>query len=174
MRRPSRRIAGQTLIELLCVLAVVAVLAGLALPAAAELLRDMRQRERVTAFVVSAQLARSEALRRGHAVTLCPSADGESCGEDLARGWIVFADRGGDRDRDPDDALLDRYQAPDSGPVRTSVRRFTWRPAGRRATNGTVTFCAEAPSRRSRAVVVSYTGRPRVAERLPDGRRLPC
>jgi type IV fimbrial biogenesis protein FimT len=174
MRRAGRRDRGQTLFELLVVLAVVAVLASQALPAGAELLRDARQRERVTAFVVSAQLARSEALRRGHSVTLCPSDDGETCGEDLAAGWIVFDDRGGDRERDRQDALLDHYEAPRAGRIRTTVLRFTWRPAGRRATNGTVTFCAEPPSQRSRAVVVSYTGRPRVADRLPGGKRLPC
>jgi type IV fimbrial biogenesis protein FimT len=174
MRRIARRDPGHTLFELLVTLAVVAVLATLALPASAELLRDARQRERVTAFVVSAQLARSEALRRGHSVTLCPSDDGETCGDDLAVGWIVFDDRGGDRERGPHEEVLDRYEAPRSGRVEARVVRFTWRAVGRRGTNGTVTFCAEAPSKRSRAVVVSYTGRPRVADRLPGGKRLPC
>jgi type IV fimbrial biogenesis protein FimT len=174
MRRANRWDRGYTLIELLVVLAVVAILAAQALPVGAELLRSARQRERITAFVVSAQLARGEALRRGHAVTLCPSDDGETCGDDYAAGWIVFDDRGGDRERAPDEAVLDRYAAPTAGPVKTTVRRFTWRAVGRRGTNGTVTFCAEAARDRSRAVVVSYTGRPRVADRQPNGKKLAC
>jgi len=174
MRRANRMDRGYTLIELLVALGVVAILASHALPAGAELLRNARQRERITAFVVSAQLARGEALRRGHSVTLCPSADGERCSKDFAAGWIVFDDRGGDRERDSEDTLLDRYEAPTVGPVKTTVQRFTWRSGGRRSTNGTVTFCPGSAQDRSRAVVVSYTGRPRVADQLPSGQKLPC
>lgn len=172
-RHERLRTHGYTLIELIVTLAVAGVLAAWALPAGAELLRNARQRERVTAFVVSAQLARGEALRRGHPVTLCPSSDGETCDKDLAAGWIVFDDRTRDRERDPEDALLDRYAAPAAGRVIAAVPTFTWRSSGRRATNGTVVFCG-AGGAPSRAVVVPHTGRPRVADRMPGGKRLPC
>ena len=96
----------------------------MALPEAEAFVRMARQRDRVTAFVVSIQLARGEALRRGHPVTLCPSDDGEECGEDLSAGWIVFDDRKGDRDRGPGDELIDRYEAPRAGPVRATIKRL--------------------------------------------------
>ena len=169
--RPS---PGFTLIELLTVCAIVGVTSAFALPALDDWQRNAWQGTRVTAFVVSAQLARGEALRRGHSVTLCPSKDGESCSSDFAQGWIVFDDPGGDRERDTDDTLLDRYQAPAAGPVLTGVLRLTWRGGGRRSTNGTLTFCDGRSIARSRAVVVSYTGRPRVEKTLPGGKKLPC
>lgn len=172
MRPPRGR--GYTLIELLVVCAIIAIIGALALPAFAELLRHSRQQTRVTAFVVSAQVARSAALLRGHGVTLCPSDDGTKCAKDYARGWIVFDDPHGDRERDPDDELLDAYAAPVAGRVVASVLRLTWRGGGRRSTNASITFCDGGDPARSRAVVVSYTGRPRVDKRLPGDKKLPC
>lgn len=174
MQRTIAPSSGHTLIELLVVCAIVGILGALALPEAEAFVRTARQRARVTAFVVSIQLARGEALRRGHPVTLCPSDDGESCGKDLSAGWIVFDDRKGDRDRGPGDDLIDRYEAPRAGAVKATIKVYTWRTMGRRATNGTVTFCDGGDGSRSRAVVISPTGRPRVADRLPGDKKLPC
>jgi type IV fimbrial biogenesis protein FimT len=45
---------------------------------------------------------------------------------------------------------------------------------GRRSTNGTVVFCDSRGAAAARAVIVSFTGRPRVATRDADGRPLRC
>ena len=169
-----RRYPGHTLIELLIVLAVATTLGALALPGARELLRNSRQSSRTTAFVVSAQLARGEALRRANPITLCASADGLRCGKDYAAGWIVFEDEDQDGDRQAKEPLLDVYATRAEGAVRSTRPRYVWRPYGRRSTNGTVTFCSPSDSSRSRAVIVSYTGRPRTSDRLAGGERLGC
>lgn len=165
---------GYTLIEVLIALAVAATLGALALPSAFELLRNSRQSSRTTAFVISAQLARGEALRRAKPVTLCASSDGMRCGKDYATGWIVFEDEDKDGDHQADEPLLDVYAARAEGPVRSTRPRYVWRAYGRRSTNGTVVFCSPADRSRSRAVIVSYTGRPRTSDRLPGGGRLEC
>jgi type IV fimbrial biogenesis protein FimT len=168
------RQSGQTLIELIFVTAIAALLGTFALPSLRAWLLDARHSSRTTAFVVSALLARSESLRRAHPVTLCASDDGRRCGEDFAKGWIVFEDQDRDGERQAAEPLLDAYETQAGGKVRSTRPRFVWRPHGRRSTNGTVTFCSPTPAGRSRAVIVSYTGRPRTSDRLSEGERLDC
>lgn len=169
-----RRHRGYTLIEVLIALAVFATLGALALPGLREWRQNAQQASRTTAFVVSAQLARGEALRRASPVTLCASADGFRCGKDYARGWIVFEDEDDDGDHQPSEPLLDAYRVPAEGEVRSTRPRYVWRAYGRRSTNGTVTFCSPTEASRSRAVIVSYTGRPRTSDRLSGGGKLGC
>ena len=49
-----------------------------------------------------------------------------------------------------------------AGSITANRRLFEFRPFGRRSTNGTVTFCDRRGAEQARAVVVSFTGRPRV------------
>ena len=50
------------------------------------------------ALAASLRLARSEALKRGMEVTVCPSTDGKICqtSPDWTKGWLVFADNNAD------------------------------------------------------------------------------
>jgi type IV fimbrial biogenesis protein FimT len=51
---------------------------------------------------------------------------------------------------------------------------FVFRPFGKRATNGTLVYCDRRREAAARALVISYTGRPRVAAEGPAGRDLDC
>jgi type IV fimbrial biogenesis protein FimT len=92
--RPS---AGFTVLELMVVVAIVAVLIAVAVPS----FRDITQRNRIAAevnsFVGDLQYARSEAVKRGMPVCVCASADGTSCvgTNTWHQGWIVFSDVNG-------------------------------------------------------------------------------
>lgn len=93
--RAPRRQAGFTLVELMVVVALVAIVASVATPS----LRGMLVRNRTAAasneFVSSVLRARSEAVSRNACVTLCRStleATPPQCdaGDDWRVGWIAF------------------------------------------------------------------------------------
>jgi type IV fimbrial biogenesis protein FimT len=173
------RYAGFSLLELLIVLLVVATLLAIGVPALGRLALDHRRTADINAFVTAVQLARSESAKRPAAVTLCPSADGSLCGGPgghFDSGWIVFVneDRDSPAQRDPDEPLLHVHLRARAATVRSNRARYTFRPFYIRSTNGTVTFCDERGPAAARAVILSYTGRPRVSDRGPGGRALEC
>jgi len=112
---------------------------------------------------------------RRSVVSLCPSVDFRNCtaGLDWSQGWIMFNNI--DRDEPP---ALDQgepiLQIHRTGPqirITANRRGFTLRATEKRATNGTFVVCDRAGRVTPRALVVSYTGRPRVA--LEDRRGQP-
>ncbi len=116
---PRLRAAGVTLIELLLGMSVTAVLLALAVPSFREITASSRASSVESDLVTALNLARSESLRRGVPVSLCPSADGATCAAstDWASGWIVFTDDSGTPGaRDGTDVLLQVW-----GPVQGDV-----------------------------------------------------
>ncbi len=169
--------SGVSLWELLCALALGSVVAALAVPNFRSFLLDARLTADINAFVAAVQFARSEAAKRGVPVVLCKTGDGSLCAGDELRydsGWMIFVNTDGIRPphRNPAEDLLVRYQPETQGTISANRRLFEFRAFGWRSTNGTVTFCTA--DGRSRAVIVSYTGRPRVADIGPGGRPLIC
>lgn len=87
---------GFTLIELMVVLALVAVFALIGIPSYRSITTTNRMATEMNAFVGDLQFARSEAIKRGQFVTICASSTGAAClGANTTNwtpGWIVFAD----------------------------------------------------------------------------------
>lgn len=85
---------GFSLVELLVTLSVAAVLLVMATPSLAQFFRNNRVATATNELVLSLQLARAEAARRGRDVSVCRSTDGSTCasGTGWAAGWIVFQD----------------------------------------------------------------------------------
>ena len=94
---------GFSLVELMIVLAVSAVLIGVAAPE----MRDMIQRRRLDAAVAdlygAIDLARSQAIARGSRVQLVPL---EAAGANWSHGWVVFVDTDGDRRPGPSEEVI--------------------------------------------------------------------
>jgi len=179
----SRRCnAGLTLAELLLVLAIGALIAAAAAPGYTWLLENSRLVTRVNDLVADLHLVRSEALKRGAAVSLCRSADGASCSTSgtWTQGWIAFTDPNRDRRFEPGTGETRiRHQQPRSDRIRITLSAFgssgnlSYYPSGMTFDrNGTFTFCT--PGGAARAVIFSRTGRVRVARKKPDGSALAC
>jgi type IV fimbrial biogenesis protein FimT len=174
----TQPLRGHTLIEILIVLTITGIVSALAIPGTLGLIQDSRRTSAINALVRSLQYARSTAAMQQRTVVVCRSADGETCsGQRWSDGWIVFADLDRDRppERDPGEPVLARQEAL-GGDARMGGNRirFSYRPFGRRSTNGTLVYCDDRGPSSARAVVVSYTGRPRIAREAPGGGALSC
>jgi type IV fimbrial biogenesis protein FimT len=174
MERPH----GFTLPELIFTLAIVAGLLGWG-ATFRDFSRNASRTREVNQFLQAIYFARSEAIKRNGAVSLCPSVDGSACapsGTPWQRGWIVFVNT--DRDspalRDPDETLLRTYAAWDTGQVSANRGTLTFRAFGQMGVTATFTFCDDRGSQAARAVIISQTGRPRVSDRSASGGRLSC
>jgi type IV fimbrial biogenesis protein FimT len=88
---PRRVHAGFTIIELMVVVALVAILATLATPSWRALQVRNSIRALVNDYTLSLYFARTEAVRQNSPVTICPSSTGASCTNSaLEGGWIVI------------------------------------------------------------------------------------
>lgn len=172
------RAHGYTVYELLLTLTLVAILAGLALPAFSGTLARAKMRTEVNALFHAVHLARKESIMRNRPVSLCPSTDGLTCapGPDWSTGWLMFENY--DRDepprRDSGEPLLQVHAVHPGVRITANRRGFTLRATHKRATNGTLVVCDRAARASPVALVVSYTGRPRVASETPRGEPYFC
>ncbi len=122
-RKPSLRTvsgsAGLTLIEMAVTVAIVAIVAAISTPSFLSFIQSNRVQSEVNSMVNSLQLARSEAIKRGQSVSICPSSNGSSClgANTWNVGWLVFVDRNADGvvDTPANAADLLQYRAPWAG-----------------------------------------------------------
>lgn len=105
--------SGVTLLELMVVLAVVAVLLGVAVPSFVGMTQTNRVASEINALSGDLQFARAEAIKEGLPVTICTSSNGTSClgSSSWSTGWIVFSDVNGTQTVDAGDVVL-RKQIP--------------------------------------------------------------
>lgn len=106
-RKPS----GVSIIEVLIVVAIAAILTGIAIPAFNVFIGNTRTSTIANEFVSALNLARSEAMKRGQDVSVCPrntAGDGCDVAQDWEKGWLVLSET--------DNSLVrahEGYQRPD-------------------------------------------------------------
>jgi type IV fimbrial biogenesis protein FimT len=88
---------GFSMIELLVTITIVAILFGIGIPSYRYVTNSNRATSEVNGLLADLQFARSEALKEGQTVTVCPSKDGATCLSSNVwnTGWIVFQDPDG-------------------------------------------------------------------------------
>ena len=172
------RVRGYSLYEILMTLTLVAVIVGLGLPSYSGVVARNRQHVEINALFHAIHVARKESIMRRRVVTICPSVDGQACnpGRDWSSGWIMFENT--DKDppprRDPGEPLLQVHEVGDNVRITANRLAFTLRATRKRATNGTFVVCDSAGKITPKALVISYTGRPRVTTKTTRGEPYEC
>ena len=156
--------AGFTLIELMIVLAIAAVLMGVAVPAFSGGLEAARSMDARSSLLASLQSAANRAAITGVHGVLCPSLDGIACAAspDWSHGWLVFLDPNASRELEGGERIL-HIQPPLAGKVRlrsTAGRtRIVFQGNGGNAgSNVTFTLCDGRGPALARALIMSNVG----------------
>jgi len=150
---------GVTLVELCFVLAVVGILTGLAVPGMRTALRNTAIRSATFELLAGLQQARARAIVESTPVVLCLSDAASRClgvgGQ--ATAWVAF--------------VQGRESTPIAGgplagglELNATRTRLTFSPDAFAASTSTLTICDRAGLARPRSLVVSQTGRIRLAE----------
>jgi type IV fimbrial biogenesis protein FimT len=166
---------GVTILELLIVVAIVGILAGVAIPGFREMIGRMSANTAARSLAGTFSLARSEAVKRGTNISICPSSIGTDCETgSWSSGWIVFLDANGDADGDTGsidvgDTIIRVYE-PLSGmdltvAPATDLVEYDNRGYGSNAAAMTFTICPlDENNDNARVVEMSLSGRARIIE----------
>ena len=165
---------GLTLIELLVTVAVVGIMLAVGVPAFQRITEENRQVSTINSLAGGLNLARSEAVKQGRAVTVCASADGIACSgsTDWTNGWIAFTDENRDGLINGNDVLVARNGALGAGVQLRATQfddnsRLRYLPSGRLETtpdpDGTFVLCDTRTWDATRARVLNINNLGRVA-----------
>ena len=169
---------GYTLYELIVTVTIAAAVLVAGVPSMGALVARSRQVAEINALHHAIYRARSESIMQRRFVSLCPSSNGHQCdgSRDWSAGWLVFVNT--DRDSPPQvdegEAILDRHRVRRGIRLTANRQGFTLRGTRYRATNGTLVACDIADRAPPRALIVSYTGRPRAAQKNTAGESYAC
>lgn len=87
-----RNTSGFTLLELLITVVVLSIVVSIAFPSFQASIERNSVEASLSEFAASLRLARTEAIKRGRLVVVCPSDDQVSCSGNWRDGWLVFED----------------------------------------------------------------------------------
>lgn len=166
---------GTSLIQAVVGLAIAAGGLRLALPGLQEIVQSAALNAAAEDVLTDLRRARSEALKRNRRVTMCKSADGQSCSAagGWEQGWIMFHDENGNGLRDAGEETISRHE-PLAIHLRlagnTPVMRYVsysavgaTRLTGGGFQAGTLTLCSTSGEPgAARQIILNALGRPRV------------
>uniref|UniRef100_UPI0035AE23F3 GspH/FimT family pseudopilin n=1 Tax=Hylemonella sp. TaxID=2066020 RepID=UPI0035AE23F3 len=172
---------GISLVETLCVIAIVAILMTIATPVYTAMLHRSQLATVADSLQMHMMLARSEAILRNGRLVICKSASGQGCSPSggWEQGWIVFHDRNGNGLVDPSDTLVSRMHAlPPNVRVlgNKQVSAYvSYLPTGQTSLisgafqAGTLTICVASVGRtEARQLIIASSGRVRSQRAVLD------
>jgi type IV fimbrial biogenesis protein FimT len=165
---------GYSLIELLVALAVIGVLSIVGIPAYQGLVARNKADAVANSVVAGLQYARAAAIKLGIPVRFCMSDNQKTCGGTWEAGQIVIASGTAGKVLRvfPALAVGDKL-AWDSSLGVDSYVEFS--PLGTTTgQKGSFYYCPAGNDKYSKAVIVSFSGRIRVASERADGTKIEC
>lgn len=161
----NKKTSGFTLMELIIILAIVAILASMAAPSFSNIIQTNRMSTQYNELLGTLSLARSEAVKRGVSATVCKSDNGSSCGGSWHEGWLAFVDIDRDGVVDSGEEVVRIHSALSGGNTLVFARNRVTYDSDGLATGftGTFTLCDSRGDTDSKGLVVSNTGRVRQA-----------
>ena len=162
-----RRQRGFTVVELMVTLSIVGILVAAAAPGYQDWVATTRLNSHTNEFVTALHYARSEAVKRNVAVSVCKSSSGTSCAttSTWAQGWMVFVDLDGSGTYTSGETILRVHEKLTGGTTligETAVANvITFRSNGTAAQAGLIDMCSYRQTVPGRDIVIaSGTGRP--------------
>jgi len=166
--RYARRQLGFSLLELMVGITILGVLLGMGVPMFREVIQNNRLVAQNNDFVAALSVARSEAIKRSNAVTVCASTNGTACSgaTTWSSGWLTFVDANSDGDLNGAEVVMQQAGSMVGGMALTSTTFSSIRYTPTGMLNGTAgTFllrksgCTSTTGTKARQIAVALTGR---------------
>jgi len=164
-----------TLIELVVTIAVFMIVVGLAVPSMQSIIANNRSSTIANELVSSMHIARSEAVKRGTSVSVCPTSNQNftSCGNNWNLGWLVFVnpDENGTFSNNATEVLIRAHQVsgqtaaittnPNSSLITYTASGFAHANTVNLSINILNTGCT---GNNGRNILIPFTGRPQLSD----------
>ncbi len=160
---------GFTLVELMVVVAILALLAGIAAPNFSSMIKDSRLSSANADFMAALQLAKSESVARVTPVSMCMANGGfTGCAPNGSgnwqQGWIIFSDADGDGTVDGGDAVLHAHEALGNLTYRGTAQvkiPITFNPSGSTSITSiqVLIACDDRGFASGKGILITITGR---------------
>ena len=169
---------GLTIIELMIAIAVLFVVMSVGVPSFERIMVTNQLAGQTNNFISSLNFARSEAVKRKQNLVICHTSNTNDCtgSAGYEDGWLVYVDvnRDANFDSGTDIIVWTNEELSSNLTLRgnTNIQdEIVFRGNGRPApnNNGTLILCKENDLTKTRAIVISPSGRVRVTALGPNG-----
>ncbi|TDT37128.1 type IV fimbrial biogenesis protein FimT [Halospina denitrificans] len=164
----NREQNGLTLVELIIVVALLALLATTMIPALGGFIERVERQTTMKDMYHAFQLARAEAVANSTVVTICPLDENQECNGNWQQKVHAFLDPDSQRRLTDQDAVLRTVPSPGNGNWSANVGNsgyFQYRPDGMvRGTLGNLVYCPDSgDAHHAGQLIINMGGRVRYA-----------